>query len=270
MDTDQLSRRPETAPPAGSSSRTYLWGGIALVLVGAVLLALSLASNTLATTTTTSVAYDGVDRVELDLGASGDVEIVGADVDGVELERTVRSLLGGTRVSEDQQGATLRLASDCRMQVISLGCSVTYRLTVPHDVALAGSASNGGLDIAAVAGTVDLSTSNGDITLAGGEQAVTLRTSNGRIDVRDTRSGHLELTSSNGDVWAEVVTAPDTLVARTSNGRIDVVLPDEGPYAVEANTSNGRTDVQVPTDPTASSVIEARTSNGSISVRPSR
>lgn len=270
MDTELISRRPETAPPARSSSRTYRWGGIALVLVGAVLLALSLAANTLATTTTTTATFDGVERIELDLGASGDVEVVGADTDRVEVERTVRSLFGGTRVAQDQQDATLRVESDCRMRVMSIGCSATYRLTVPHDLAVAGGASNGALDLAAVAGDVDLSTSNGDIVFADGGEAVTLQTSNGRIEVRDTPADRLEVTTSNGDVWVEVTTAPESLVAHTSNGRIDVVLPDEGPYAVEANTSNGRTEVEVATDPTSSSVVEVRTSNGDVSVRHDR
>ncbi|HSK23834.1 MAG TPA: DUF4097 family beta strand repeat-containing protein [Egicoccus sp.] len=269
MDTNQISRRPETAPPARSSSRTYMWGGIALVLVGAVLLALSLAANTLATTTTTTAAYDGVDRIEFDLSASGDVEVVGADTDRVEVERTVRSLFGGTRVVQDQIDATLRIESGCRMSVMSIGCRAEYLVTVPHEMLLAGSASNGALEVVGVVGQVDLSTSNGDITFADGQDRVTLRTSNGRIEVRDTRSDHLEVVTSNGDVWVEAATAPETLVAQTSNGRIDVLLPDDTAYAVEANTSNGRTDIEVPTDPASDAVVEVRTSNGNISIRPS-
>ena len=268
MDTDQISRRPETAPPARSSSRTYLWGGLALVLVGAMLLALSLAANTLATTTTTTAAFDGVDRIEFDLSASGDVEVVGADTDRVEVERTVRRLFGGTQAVQEQTDSTLRIESQCRMRVMSIGCRAEYLVTVPHDMLLAGSAANGALEIVGVAGPVDLSTSNGDITFAGGQDPVTLRTSNGRIDVRDTRSAHLEVVTSNGDVRVEAATAPDTLVTQTSNGRIDVLLPDGTAYAVEANTSNGRTDVEVATDPAATSVVEARTSNGDISIRP--
>lgn len=270
MDTEQISRRPETAPPARSSSRTYLWGGIALVLVGAVLLALSLASNTLATTTTTTAAFDGVERIELDLGASGDVEVVGADTDRVEVERTVRSLFGGTRVEQTRQDETLRLASGCRMRVFSIGCSASYRLTVPHEMALAGSASNGALDVSGVEGTVDMSTSNGDIGFVGGEQAVTLVTSNGRIEVDATGAADIEVTTSNGDVWVASDRPPSSLVARTSNGRIDVLLPEGVDYAVDVSTSNGRTDVEVPTDPAAPSRVSARTSNGDISVRADR
>lgn len=268
MDTQQLSRRPETAPPARPSSRTYLWGGIALVLVGAMLLTLSLLSNTLATTTTTTTAFDGIERIELDLGASGDVEVVGADTDRVEVERTVRSLLGGTRVEQSQHEATLRVSSDCRMRVFSIACSADYRLVVPHGTVLAGGASNGGLEVAGVDGMVDLSTSNGDISFAGGEQAVSLVTSNGRIDIDDAGADHLEVTTSNGDVRIESTTPPASLVARTSNGRIDVLLPDGVVYAVDVDTSNGRTDVEVPTDPSSSARVDARTSNGDISVRP--
>ena len=268
MATDQLPRRPETAPPAGSSSRTYLWGGVALVLVGAMLLALTLVANTLATTTSTTATLAGVERIELDLGASGDLEIVGTDGDRVEVQRSVRSLLGGTTAVQDRAGPVLRLGSRCRMRVLAIGCGVSYRLAVPREVALAGSAANGDLDVAAVDGAVDVSTSNGDITFAGGAAPTTLRTSNGRIEVRDARVAHLELTTSNGSVRIEADRTPDVLLVRTSNGRIDVVLPDDVPaVAVDAATSNGRTSVEVATDPGATSVVEARTSNGDISVR---
>ncbi len=58
-------------------------------------------------------------------------------------------------------------------------------------------------------------------------------------------------------------------MARSDNGSITVLVPDEEgvAYATATSSSNGGVDELIRTDPTAERRIEARSSNGGISLR---
>lgn len=270
MEANHSAPQP-TALSSASPGRARPFRKLAIVLVAiaTALLALSLAGNVLAVTSSSEDEYPGVTRVELDLDASGAVEIAGTQSDQVQVERTVRSVLGsGPTVEEEQDGSTLRVQTRCQLPVVAFACGgVSYTLRVPADAVMVGSASNGSVSVAGVDGQVDLATSNGPIRVEGGAAPITLRSTNGRIEVDGTRAPRIDLATTNGDVSLASETAPDAITASATNGRIGIVVPsDAPPYAVEAETTNGRTDIGIATDPSATLTIGARTTNGDIKV----
>ena len=137
---------------------------------------------------------------------------------------------------------------------------VDFEVTVPTTVDAEVSTSNGRIEISDVVGILDLTTSNGaiEVTEAAGE--VDASTSNGEIAV-EAFEGVLNLGTSNGRVQMENITG--VVDARTSNGRIAFsgMLIDGATHRM--TTSNGRIDIALRSD--ASLIIEARTSNASIS-----
>lgn len=242
---------------------------VVLAVLVVALLAVPLSASFGTFTASTQEEYAGITRVDLRLAASGNVRIIGSDDDQVKVERTVRGIMGvATTVDERQEGETLRLRTRCPLPVATLTCGrVGYTLRVPTDTELAGSAANGSVTVADVDGAVDLSTSNGTVTLEGGASPIALRTSNGSIEVTGTRAPWVDLKTSNGGISLASETAPDNVTARTSNGRIEILVPsDAPPYAVATDTANGSVDVTVSTDASAPRTIEARTSNGAITV----
>lgn len=274
MDTDTRPLGP-AAPGLGPEQPepTRRGLGITLVVLLLALLAVGVVGELLVTTTSSREAYAGVGRLELDLRASGDVEIVATEGQGAVVERRRRGFLGipATVTEIEQVGSRLQVRSRCRMPVVSLGCRADLVVRVPADTVVTGSNANGSFEVDDIDAELGLMTSNGSIIVNGGHAAVTLDSSNGRIEVRDSGSPRIDVATSNGDILVAAVTAPGAVRAQTSNGRIEVVLPPDAPaYAVEADTSNGHTDIGIATDPNAVAVLEARTSNGDITVRTDR
>jgi hypothetical protein len=88
---------------------------IALVVIAALVVALAALSafaGVFAGTTSSSNEYEGVTTIELDMRASGSVEIAASEGDRVMVERSVRSLLGSPHADEDQRGDIVRWADE--------------------------------------------------------------------------------------------------------------------------------------------------------------
>ncbi|MDR5700570.1 DUF4097 family beta strand repeat-containing protein [Agromyces aerolatus] len=199
-----------------------------------------------------------ITEVRLDSG-SGSVTVSGDD-DDASLEWTVMTRANrtiGPTYSID--GGTLVL-SGCGQW-----CSVDYRVRVPEGVDVTGRTSNGSIDLSDV-GEVDLQTTNGRITLDGVDGRVRASSTNGRIEGEGLVGTGVEVRTSNGSIDLEIASAQD-VSAESSNGSIDVRVPG-GSYRVETQTSNGREEVQVPNTDDGRYLIDLRTSNGSISVKP--
>jgi hypothetical protein len=210
--------------------------------------------------------FQGVTSLELDLD-NAPVEITVGGEEVVVGKSVTTGFMGGSS-TEIQDGATLRVVHDCP-SLIGLGCRGSYSISVPAGLSVSGHSSNGGISVAGVEGSIDVSTSNGTVTLtdlSGPE--VTARTSNGRIIGTFLSSPDVEVRTSNGQVSLTFVTAPTRVSVRTSNGSVEVGVPSGSPaYAVSASTSNGQTRTDIRTDPAAAATIEVASSNGNIIVR---
>lgn len=196
-----------------------------------------------------------VDSSSGSVTVSGDDDERGAALEWTVITRANRTI--GPTYSVD--GTTLVLSGCGRW------CSVDYTVRVPEGVDVSGSTSNGALELSDV-GDVDLRTTNGRISLDGVSGRVQATSTNGRIEGEGFVGTGVEVRTSNGSVELEIASAQD-VSASSSNGSIDVRVPD-GSYRVETETSNGREEVQVPNSDDGRFLIDLRTSNGSITVRP--
>lgn len=273
--------------------------GVAVAATG------SLAAADIANSETTEapVSFEGVEAIELDLGAGGAILTGASDTgDTVTGTRTERSGVRKPIVTESMDGSTLHLRTRCPGW-IAIRCDVRYELAVPPGVPVTGSASGGGLDLRSLAGDVDVSSSGGGIDTTGTTGALTLDSSGGGIDVTDATgpvtatssgggitvtgsSGALTLDSSGGGVTvlqstsAEVVAdasgggitvrltrSPTSVDLDSSGGGVTLTVPDDGQaYAVDASASGGDTEVEVDTAEDSSHHIKARSSGGGVTI----
>ncbi len=101
--------------------------------------------------------------------------------------------------------------------------SVSYRISVPRRTDLDLNASNGGITIASVTGTIRFDTTNGGVRLADLGGSVTGRTRNGGLRVQ-----------LSGTQWDG-----EGLDAETSNGGVTVSIPEPYNAQLETRTMNG-------------------------------
>lgn len=236
--------------------------GLVTIAVGVILL-LPFVSNLDEETSTQT--FEGVTDLEFDLENSA-VNIVGGASDAV-VEMSVTTGLFDGDVTVEQSGGTLSLEQRCPL-VIGWGCRAFFAVTLPSDVAVSGSISNGAITAESLDEPISFTTSNGAINVVDVSGPAAFRTSNGAIFALGLTSPEVEASTSNGRVQLEFAAAPDSVRATSSNGEIVVILPDESPaYAVSTSTSNGRVVTEVRTDPVASASIDVETSNGDITVR---
>lgn len=238
------------------------------VVVGAVLVLVGLVALTgvLSGRDQSTGSFEGVTTLDLDL-RSASVVIRAGDGDEVVVEKDVTTGVFGGSSAEEQAGSTLRLTQRCPV-VLGFRCRGTYTLTVPADVEVRGSTTNGAIRIQGLEGTVDVVTTNGAVHMEDLAGAVSVGTTNGRIEGDSLATPSLRASTSNGAVRLGFVTTPTRLEVRTSNGGVEVVLPEDAPVvAVSAQTSNGDTVADVRTDPSSDSRFDISTSNGDIVVR---
>lgn len=160
-----------------------------------------------------------------------------------------------------QNGNSIVLLYDASAHPLNvrLYSGVDFLVRVPEEANANVNSSNGRIEIAGIAGELDLHTSNGRIGITDALADVSARTSNGRIDVARVE-GILQLDTSNGEIDMENVFG--VVDAETSNGSISFsgMLLAETDHRME--TSNGAIDLAIRSD--ASLIIDASTSNGEI------
>jgi hypothetical protein len=211
----------------------------------------------------------------VDAGRNGGIRVEGWDRNEI---RIVAVVTANARREEDAR----QLASQVQVQagsgqVASTGpstngrewWSVSYRINVPHRNDLQLNASNGGITVGAVHGTIRFETTNG---------GVTLRDLGG--DVRgETRNGGLTVALS-GDRWDGA-----GLDVETSNGGVTLSIPDGYNAELTTRTVNGgfRSDIPMTvqgelaprrgiqtTLGSGGAPISVRTTNGGLRINRSR
>lgn len=202
---------------------------------------------------------------------NGRIEIRG-DASATEIKIAATKSASGNTPAEARQFAeeieisTSRIANGLHIEPTypdrdnARNYAVDFLITMPPDVALALSTSNGRVTVNSMNRDVNVETSNGRVDLQEIEGKVKADTSNGRISIKNVR-GDLDLDTSNGEI---VVTASGDKSIRctTSNGAIRMT-------AVRGNshvrTSNGPIELQIVELPDAPTV-DVRSSNGGVTV----
>jgi DUF4097 and DUF4098 domain-containing protein YvlB len=135
-----------------------------------------------------------------------------------------------TRIDVDQAGGIVSLRAHHR----DGPSEVTWKLTVPAEMALELSSQSGDIIVEGTRGEVNVSTVEGKVTVRGGTGFVTLQSVEGDIDLRDA-SGRISLTTVDGSVKASGLHGD--LKASAVDG--EILLDDVESSNVEANTVDG-------------------------------
>jgi len=180
---------------------------------------------------------------------AGHVDIETDDRSDIQVVTVLTSGLGSEPQSEvTLEAGVLSIESECQSFLIST-CRVTYRVTVPREVAL----------------TLDLETTSGNVELGGASGPVVVQTTAGNIDVTDHVGEEADLRTTAGNVSFEASTAPTRLSIETTAGSITVEVPDVG-YRLDTETTVGSINVDLGQEPDAEGTIEASTTTGSINL----
>ncbi|MFC3994695.1 DUF4097 family beta strand repeat-containing protein [Nocardiopsis sediminis] len=142
----------------------------------------------------------------------------------------------------------------------------------------------GAIDLAGVEGSVDAETATGSFRATGSGDAITVQSTMGSVDLAgfDARLVAVETTAGEVDIegaftTAEVESAAGAVSVRATErfellevestvGSVDLYVPDAA-YRVMGESLTGSRTVDVSTDGDASSVIDATTTAGSLTVR---
>ncbi len=138
------------------------------------------------------------------------------------------------RVKLDEGGGWVRVSASARYGPPE----VTWRLTVPPDLALNLSAHSGDVTVNGSRGRIDVSSVEGSVTVRGGRGQVALETVEGDVVLEDA-DGYLRLSSVDGDIT--VRNSAGSLEVRTVDGRVmlDGIRSDN----VRASTVDGDIDL---------------------------
>lgn len=237
-------------------------------------------------------------------GAS--IKVSGADTNQVTVHMKVRGPekeLAAMTLDATQKGnevtATMRRSKSGNW--FSWGSSSyesSIEVTVPRRYEVSARTGGGNIDLKDTVGSVKLNTSGGDISARNLNGTVSLRTSGGQItadivrgDVDASTSGgdvrllnvdgRIEGRTSGGNVRVSLVGANRGIHATTSGGDVELILPQGTTGNVSASTSGGDITMDIPVTTTVlketrlegtlnggGQPIEARTSGGSIRLRP--
>lgn len=135
-----------------------------------------------------------------------------------------------THVEVDQGGRTVRLRARARYGP----SEVSWRLTVPAEMALDLSTQSGDVSVSGTRGEIAVSTVEGNVVVQGGAGFVSLQSVEGDIEVTGA-SGRLRVTTVDGKIAIRGTTGE--VKASAVDG--DVVLDDVESSEVEVNTVDG-------------------------------
>ncbi|HYD09468.1 MAG TPA: hypothetical protein VEA78_05145 [Acidimicrobiales bacterium] len=213
-------------------------------------------------------AADDVDVLDL-RSENGHVEIIGADVDEIEIIAAVDHGLRRTSHDVDLDGRTVVVRDDCPTG-IPVWCRVDYDLLVPRDLPLVVRTDNGSIDVRDVDADVRVQSRNGSIDLVRLRGRVDASTVNGSLRARGLTGDDLVGRADNGSIRVSFSESPSYVDVRGRHGSIDVVVPDEEGvrYRVDGGSAfRGSIDVGVRTDRDSERIIVAETQIGSVTIR---
>ncbi len=116
---------------------------------------------------------------------------------------------------------------------------VSFILTVPIEMSLDLTTTNGAIDVTGVSGNVTAVTSNGEARVIDCDGDLDVRTSNGKITIEGELLADVKARTSNGTVRLKGSLLPGAHEIQTSNGSIHADLFGV-PVTVTATTSNGQ------------------------------
>jgi hypothetical protein len=198
----------------------------------------------------------------------GHVRIIGTDTSTVTVDASVSEGLRSGSHSEQVEGDRLVIRATCPT-MLSTWCGVDYTIRVPAATAVVSHSSDEDVDVTGVTGDLELSSSDGNVRVSGGGgHTLTLHSSDGNITGAGLTAAVVTASSSDGNVRLSFAQPPQTVKVDTTDGNITVEVPDTpGAYHVEAHSTDGGIHTDVRTDPNGANLIQASSSDGSVTIR---
>ncbi|MEQ6897849.1 DUF4097 family beta strand repeat-containing protein [Microbacterium sp. KR10-403] len=253
---------------------------VAIVLGGALAVGSvgTAAASTLASaaqqTSSRTIAVDGVDAIDLDMGA-GSIQVEFAAVDQAEL--SVTGGISADRWTLRKEGTALRVASPDGhfWSWIGLFGSHNGKAVLRLPQSLAGVDAD--LDLAAGALTADgrfgdltVSAGAGRLQVQGSADTLSAEIDAGSADLQLADVGSADLELNAGQMDARFTGAqPQRMTLSANAGSLNVVVP-EGQYAVTQETDAGTFDNRIGSVPGAASTVQVSVSAGSVTLSNGR
>lgn len=239
-----------------SSRRPPAWGWIVtvstcLVLGGAIALGAGWAASEERRTTRYEVR-GSVARIVLDLGPGSATIVGGGDREAVAVSHTDRFSFGHPAVVErTAEDGVFSIRARCPSSVVG-GCSTSYHVTVPDNVAVTVRTTSGQVRLVDVRGGARITTTDGD------------------VDVERYCGFSLEARTASGDVRTTASCPPPLLDLRSRSGDVGALVP-AGRYRIEAATNAGDARVRGLTDADdAPFAIRAASATGAVEIEADR
>ncbi|MFE0330877.1 DUF4097 family beta strand repeat-containing protein [Streptomyces sp. NPDC058960] len=195
------------------------------------------------------------------------LEIVSADVDKVQVTRWFRGTVvvgGDPRVTWAMKGDRLVLRLKC--SGIVADCSARHRIEVPRGVAVTVEDGDGSVRAEGFATALDIRTRDGSVRVSDSTGPLALASDDGSVRATGVRSRRVRATTNDGSVSLEFRDVPDRVESSSHDGSVAIALP-HSTYRVSTHSADGSVHVSVPTESKSSHLIDARTRDGSVSVR---
>ena len=260
-------------PTSGGPRPRRRTGLVILTAIGLLIAVVSVAWATFAAITVSarqeaseSTTYSGVQRLTVDTD-DADVALTAASGDVTRVDQRVQWSFRRPTVSVAYNGNQLIIRSHCPFQLV-WSCSVRLTVELPSATAVDVHTGSGNIAVAGLTAGATLTTSDGNVKTTGVLGNLTLRSSNGDVTATDTRSDHVDASSSDGSVRVDLASSATEVRATSSNGNVTVLVPDQPgvAYQVNSHTGNGSQTVSVRTDPSSPKHITARSGDGDVRV----
>ncbi|PJM83030.1 hypothetical protein CH313_13775 [Streptomyces sp. TSRI0384-2] len=206
------------------------------------------------------------DKLTVDAGNS-DVRLRTDSTGGeVRVSRTVEGEAGKDGNSRwELTGSTLSLQTECHG--ISISCAARYTVTLPKDMAVSLTSSNGAVDSVGLTQSQEISSSNAAVKVENASGDVRLKVRDGNAEAIGISGGQLAAETRNGRLKVVFTEPPRKVTASTDNGNVNVTLPAGGDrYQVRVDAENGRAESSVKDTPGAERTVDVRSNNGSARV----
>ncbi|MBL0776457.1 MULTISPECIES: DUF4097 family beta strand repeat-containing protein [Streptomyces] len=181
----------------------------------------------------------------------------------VRVQRTVEGDAGKDDNSQwELSGSTLNLRTECHG--ISISCAARYTVTLPENLAVSLTSSNGSVDSVGLTQSQEIESSNAAVKVEKASGDVSLKVRDGNTEAIGISAGLLTAETRNGRLKVVFTEPPRKVTASTDNGNVNVTLPPgEDRYQIRVDAENGRSDSSVKNSPGAERSIEVRSTNGS-------
>ncbi|MGW2592797.1 DUF4097 family beta strand repeat-containing protein [Streptomyces sp. NPDC001515] len=197
------------------------------------------------------------------------VELVPADVDGIEVTRKVDGWVmfgSGPDPVWKLEGDTLTLRVKC--DALISDCGARHTVKVPRGIALTVDAANGKVTASGFRTPLKLSSDNGGVVVRDVSGPLELRSDNGSVRGERVAAGSVVVRSDNGGVRLGFSRVPDLVDSASDNGSVTIDLPSGSErYAVSATADNGHVSVKVPRSDDSRHAVKAHSDNGQVTVR---